>query len=878
MISFYACLLLLLLLDPYQAWAQSTTPVDSARVLSGHSPRSYSTRRLDGERPVIDGLLDDTCWRLGTWAGDFTQWIPREGAKPSQPTEMKILYDEENIYVAIRAIETEPGLMTLKGARRDQFAGDMVGVCFDSYHDHRTGFEFDVTSSGQKVDLILTNPSTTDVNWNAVWEVKTALQDSAWTAEFEIPLSQLRFSSDEEQVWGLHCWRWIDRLQEESDWEPQSSTGPGILYLFGELHGLRGLPASRRIEALPYALGKVKSFDPAPANPFAANGRQWDANAGVDLKIGLTSNFTADVTVNPDFGQVELDPSVMNLTAFETFFEEKRPFFLEGKNIFSFNFDNVNMFYSRRIGHGPSYVPTVQSGQHLDFPDQSTILGALKVSGKTSEGLALGVLQSVTAEERAVVADGFSSREVTAEPATSFSLVRVQQDFDEGSSTLGGMVTATNRFIHDAHLAFLNRSAYTGGIDVLHQWSDKEFYLSAKVVGSTISGSPEAIATLQRSPARYFQRPDAGHIDFDSTRTRLSGFGGQVKIGKGSKGLWRYSSQLDWRSPGFDVNDLGYMQTTDIIKLTNAVSYFVNQPAGIFRTYSVGLVGSSQGDFGMRYLSTSIEGEFACELHNNWAVAAAVAYTPEGLDTRLLRGGPAVRMPSVVTIGSQFKTDPSRRIVFDVHHESSTSGDGSAHVWSIEPSLSIMPSSDMKVAFGAEYSSGADELQFVTAQATDGNMEYILAHIERQSIGAIFRIDWSLTNTLSLQYYGSPFGSVGSYTRFKAVRDTRSDVYANRFAVLDARSKGNAYEVYRDNGSAPFLLFDNPDFSFAQFRSVLVLRWEYLPGSQLYLVWTQERTRYDQPGDDSVVEAMRTLTKVSATDLFLMKISYWFSM
>ncbi|MGE5395811.1 MAG: DUF5916 domain-containing protein, partial [Candidatus Saccharibacteria bacterium] len=350
----------------------------------------YTTTRLTTEKPVIDGVLNDPCWQTGEWSGDFIQWIPNEGAKPSQDTKLKILYDNKNLYVAIRAYDSEPGKISRKAGRRDEMTGDIVGINFDSYHDHRTGFEFSVTAAGQKIDLLLTNPMNGDMNWNAVWYVKTGMEDSAWVAEYEIPLSQLRYSNKDEQVWGMHLWRWIDRLSEESDWEKQSLSGPGMLYSFGELRGIQGLPRSQRIEIMPYAVGKLKTFEKVPLSPFANKGRQWLGNAGLDAKIGLSSNFTADLTVNPDFGQVESDPSVMNLTAFETFYEEKRPFFLEGKNIFNFDMGDDGIFYSRRIGQAPDYRPKLQDNQYMKYPDNTSILSAVKISGKSAKGLAVG--------------------------------------------------------------------------------------------------------------------------------------------------------------------------------------------------------------------------------------------------------------------------------------------------------------------------------------------------------------------------------------------------------------------------------------------------------------------------------------------------------
>ena len=461
--------------------------------------RSYTTQRLTTVKPVVDGKLNDACWQTVEWAGDFIQWIPKEGAAPSYPTFLKILYDDKNIYVAIRAFDGEPDKISRKAGRRDEVTGDMVGVCFDSYHDHRTGFEFDLSAAGQKTDMMLTNPMNGDNNWNAVWTGKTGLEDSAWVAEFEIPLSQLRYSSEEIQTWGVHCWRWIDRFQEESDWEPQTSTGPGMLYLFGHLNGIQDLPKSRRVEIMPYILGKVNTFEKQANNPFAKDGNKWSGAFGLDAKIGLSSNFTANLAVNPDFGQVESDPSVMNLTAYETFYEEKRPFFLEGSNIFEYEFNDANLFYSRRIGHTPTYFPSLGSGDFIDYPENTSILSAVKISGKTSDGFSVGLLHSITSKEEAAIFSGGKTQHVSVEPPTSYTVARIQQDFNEGTTMLGGILTSTNRFMNEEKFNFLNHNALTGGVDLLHQWNDKEFYLDARLVASTIQGDSAAIKILQQS-------------------------------------------------------------------------------------------------------------------------------------------------------------------------------------------------------------------------------------------------------------------------------------------------------------------------------------------------------------------------------------------
>ena len=461
----------------------------------------YTTSRLVTEKPAIDGKLDDECWRQGTWAGDYHQFIPNEGAKPTFPTEHNIQYDDKNIYIAFRAFDPEPDKIHRYADTRDNIVGDMVGINFDSYRDYRTGFEFTITAWGQKVDLVLFNPNNWDFNWNAVWKGKVGMEDSAWVAEMEVPLSQLRYSNEDEQVWGLHTWRWIDRFQEESNWEIQTRTGPGMLYNYGELRGINGLKKSRRLELLPYVLGDLKTMEEEPGNPYTQNGRAWGGNLGLDAKIGVSSNFTVDLTVNPDFGQVESDPSVMNLTAFETFYEEKRPFFLEGLTIFDYKFDEQNLFYSRRIGHSPSRTINPDDEHFVNSPDMTTIWSAAKFSGTTSKGLSVGLIQSITANEFAQITD-HEGNETTqiVEPLSNYLVGRIQKGYDAGNTVIGGIFTSTNRFIEDKELEFLSNDAFTGGLDLLHHWKDKEFFVNAKMTGSYIQGSEE----VNNGPAGIF--------------------------------------------------------------------------------------------------------------------------------------------------------------------------------------------------------------------------------------------------------------------------------------------------------------------------------------------------------------------------------------
>jgi hypothetical protein len=832
--------------------------------------RVYTTTRLSTPKPVIDGKLNDACWQTGEWAGNFTQLLPKEGAKPTHDTQINLLYDDKNIYVAIRCFDTEPSKISRKLGRRDELYGDITGINFDSYHDHRTGFEFSVTSAGQKIDLILFNPMAWDMNWNAVWYVKTGIEDSAWVAEYEIPLSQLRYSSDKEQVWGMHVWRWIDRLSEESDWEVQSMSGPGMLYAFGELKGIKDLPKSRRIEIMPYSVGKLKTFEKVSGNPFADRGREWLGNVGLDAKIGLTSNFTADLTVNPDFGQVESDRSVMNLTAFETLYEEKRPFFLEGLNIFKFEMGDANLFYTRRIGHTPEYKPNEADYQHMSYPDNTSILSAVKVSGKTSDGLAVGIMQSLTASENAQLYSGGKTSDLRVEPLTSFTVGRIQQDYKEGNSTLGGIFTATNRFINDQYLEGMNRNAYTGGIDFLTQWKEKKYFLDAKVIGSTISGSAEAIRNLQYSSARYFQRPDAKHVEINPTRTNLSGHGGRIKIGKGT-GLFRFSEEVNWKSPGLELNDVGFMQMADQLEQETEISYFVNKPVSIFRTYSLGLHQSNRWNYNMDYENSGIFFISKFEFLNRWGIAPSMQYGSDWLNTRILRGGQAVLIPSIFRWNLMANTDMSKKFFVNLTARSEKTGENHFNSNSYEAMATVIPFNPLRLSFSLNYSKNLDNLQYVDTKVVVNDNKYLLAHLDQKTLGATFRLDYFLTPEISLQYYGSPFASVGKYSQFKEITDARAKEYTDRFKILNPMLIGNQY-IFGSYG------VQNPDFTFNQFRSNLVFRWEYKPGSQFFLVWGNERTGWKNDANSKVGNAITQLKDVTSNNIFLVKFSYWFSL
>ncbi len=840
----------------------------------------YTTSRLTTEKPVIDGRLDDDCWKSGTWAGDYTQFIPNEGAKPTYPTELNIQYDDKNLYIAFRAYDNEIDKILRYPGVRDEIVGDLVGVTFDSYRDYRTGFEFTISAWGQKVDLVLFNPMNWDFNWNAVWKGKVGMEDSAWVAELEVPLSQLRYSSQDEQVWGMHTWRWIARLQEESNWEVQSKTGPGMLYNFGELRGIKGLKKSRRLEIMPFVLGDLQTMKVVPGNPYTKNGRSWGGNAGLDAKIGISSNFTLDLTVNPDFGQVESDPSVMNLTAFETFYEEKRPFFLEGLTIFDYKFDEQSLFYSRRIGHAPSLGLDQGASAFVKTPDKTTILSAIKFSGTTSKGLSVGLIQSLTANEYAKLSDSEGNEnEKQVEPLTNYVVARLQKGYNAGNTVIGGMFTSTNRFINDDDLDFLSSDAYTGGLDLLHHWKDKEFFVDARLIGSYIDGSKRAISSLQQSSARYYQRPGASYLNFDTTATNLSGYGGKVRIGKGSKGFWRYSTGVTWLSPGLELNDLGYMQTADEINQENILSYFVNQPVSIFRTYEIALEQFNSWNFNGTYLGSGGHLAFNSELRNQWTFSANLIYHSNATDTKILRGGYDMRVPSAIMTFGSVGTDASKRIVarLDYSYENRSRNSGSNYM--IEPGLTVRPLRLLKIGLAANYMNNQDKLQYVASRHYLGEKRYILATIDQKTLGLTFRLDLNLTPEFSIQYYGSPFVSRGNYSEFKRVTDPMHKDFNKRFEIYqNPVYSGGVYQLDDNNDALFDYVITDPDFNFHQFRSNLVAKWEYRLGSYIYFVWSSDRTESTGSSDASLKESYRQLWKVFPGNVFLIKINYWFSL
>jgi hypothetical protein len=873
-------MLLALLLAVAAAGQAQDTPAASPANPFGrkYPPRVYQTTRLQGEPPAIDGRFDDAAWQQGQWAGDYTQQMPVEGAKPSQPTELKILYDDRYVYVAIRAYD-DPALVHRYPGRRDDFGGyavDVVGICFDSYNDKRTGFEFDLTAGGGKIDLLLGNGETEwDTNWDAVWDGKVAHDGKGWSAEFRIPFNQLRFGRRDEQVWGMHAWRWIARNSEEDQWQLIPRQNTGRMYQLGELHGIRGLPRPRHLELLPHVVAKSSSGPSVPGS-----GADGAGAIGVDAKFGLTSNFTLDATVNPDFGQVEADPSVVNLTAYETFYEEKRPFFLEGRKIFDFQTEGSDqLFYSRRIGQRPSHRPAVLPGESLRSPDSTTILSAVKVTGKTNDGLSVGVLQTLTQEETARISAPALSRESTVEPFGSYTVARVHKDWDKGNTALGGMLTQTHRFIHDASLSFLPSNATTGGVDFNRYFANRKWVVEGNSVFSNVSGDRAAILERQTNAVHYYQRRNTTHLGVDASRTSLWGHGGSVRGGTSGTGRLRLTDHFHWYSPGLDLNDVGYLRQADVLANQVFVGWSEPKPHGIFRSYSFEGSHEDHWDFGrLRTLNrTQLDG--GGTFQNKWDFGGEVSFE-QGVDTRALRGGPALRTHDFYEVGGGIGSDGSRHASFVVEANKAWSVDDGSNATELSVVGRLRLSNRIALSTQVRHDTLVDELQYVTTVDSAGEPRYLLGRIDQRNWTFTFRTNLAVTPDLTLQYYGSPFISTGRYSAFKRGTNTLAESYADRFHAfgpdeISARPDGAAYTVAEAGGGQ--FSFDNPDFSFREFRSNLVLRWEYKPGSSLYVVWSEGRTGEEPFAESRFRRNWGGLWRARPDDVFLVKISYWFS-
>jgi hypothetical protein len=853
--------------------------------------RTYKAVKTE-KMPIIDGNLSDDAWMDGEWQGDFTQFEPYEGVKPSQPTEFKILFDENYIYVGIKAFDSAPDSIVDRMTRRDVTDGDNVGIIFDSYYDERTGFAFIVSSAGVKSDQIFVNDGQTqDPTWDPIWFVKTGRFDGGWSAEMKIPLTQLRFKSESADLWGLEVVRQVYRHREASFWQPIPRSASGMVHMFGLLEGVGELKPRRQADLMPYLVTSHERYQGEAGNPFA-KGSDFKAAAGIDGKIGITNNLTLDFTVLPDFGQVEADPSEVNLTAYETFFQERRPFFIEGRNITSFrigigdggDMSNDNLFYSRRIGRRPQLSPQLNDGEYAYVPRQSRILGAVKLTGKTAGGLSIGIVEAVAAEERAEIDYDGERRFQTVEPLTNYFVTRVQKDFNKGNTLLGGVYTNMWRNIESTGITSLHRTANTGGIDFTQYWGKRNYMATATIAVSQVAGPAEAIASTQRSSVHYLQRPDAGYVTYDPTRTNLPGHAGNFQIGKVG-GRWNVVAFTIWKSPGFESNDLGYVRKSDEFGQLFWSGYSFNKPFSIFNRIRLNSNLWSFWDFGGNYTGTGGNFSVYAQFKNMWStqIGTNKNFNHQVSNTQL-RGGPAMRIPGYNSLWGNVSTDTRKKLIANLSVNYRVGNENYSHSKSTGLLITYRPNNTLSMRINPSYTVSDNQMQYVSRQSFGDESRYILGSLNQKVLSLAVRVNYNITPDLSIEYWGQPFLAAADYGRFKMVTSPRAEEYADRFHEFDDtqltyNSEEMRFYVDENRDGNSDYRFSNPDFNSDAFLSNLVVRWEFSAGSTVYLVWSQSRDYYEREGGFEVWNNVNNLfTDKKPYDVFLIKFSYRFGL
>lgn len=840
--------------------------------------KRYQTTKLTGVAPDIDGLLDDAAWSTVEWAGDFVQREPTFGIAPSQKTAFKVIYDDKNLYVGIRAYDTEPDKIVSRMSRRDGFEGDLVEINIDSYHDKRTAFSFTASVSGVKGDeYVSNNGNDWDDTWDPIWYLATSVDSLGWIAEFRIPLSQLRFADLPSHTWGIQVMRMIFRLNERSTWQPIPQDAPGYVHLFGEIDGIAGIKPQKQLEIQPYVVAKTERYKAEQGNPFA-DGIDNSLDFGVDAKIGLTSDITLDLTINPDFGQVEADPSQVNLTAFRLYFQERRPFFLEGNNILNFplvGFNENNLFYSRQIGGAPSYYP---SGQYVRMPQFTRMLGAAKVTGKNSKGFSWGVMEALTANETASVIDNGEERREKVEPMTNYVVARFQQDIKEGETVVGAMATATNRFIEEPHLDFLHTNAYSGGMDVVHNFKERKYAITFRGIFSNVNGSTRSIAQTQQAPERFFQRPNNFYSRFDPMRTSLTGSGATFFVSKQS-GAFLWDVGGTYSSPQLELNDAGFLVQTDNITHWIWTQYRILKPKGIFRSQRYELIGWRGYDFDLVNLESGYELGFYQEFKNLWFLRYGTIFFGENTSNADLRGGPSMRYPGYQNIFFSLNTNDQKKLRVSLNHNYSFGSYNYRKSRNVSASIVYRPINALSVSMSPAYTSSHHDLQYVTdLRPPLHEHRYILGTVDQKIYRLTMRSSYNLTPNLTFELWAQPFIATGDFSNFKHTLVPFADEYSERFRHFlptELRHESNEIHVL-ENGQTAGYSFSNPNFNLREIRTNLVMRWEYIPGSTFFLVWSSNGSAFDSNSDSQFRHQWNELWNVNARNTFLLKYTYRF--
>ena len=805
--------------------------------------------------PVIDGRDNDPVWRDAPAITDFTQWQPTEGKAPRYKTEAKVAYDAANVYVFVRAYDAHPDSIISVLERRDTFTpSDKIWIFLDSYHDKRTGYEFGVNPAGVKLDGQISNGGNEDLAWDAVWDVATTVDSLGWTAEFRIPLSQLRYGKGRVHDFGFTIDRDIYRYNERMSWPLFSQSKPDLLSQLGTLEGLEDLEVPRRLEAMPYVVTKRAST--ITRNQFT---NPNTISAGGDLKYRVASNITLDATINPDFGQVEADPAVLNLTAYESFFDERRPFFVAGRGLFRFdvNCSNVNcggegLYYSRRIGRTPELASTY--GDTVPQPP-TTILGAAKLAGRLTNGMTIGALDAVTERFE-------TPGDTTFEPRTNYGLARVTQDFRGGNTTIGAIVTAVDRRNDRWSEPYLPSSAYVGAVDFRHRFYKNTYEISGTFDQSRVQGTPAAMLGVQTDAVHYYQRPDA-NLPLDSARTALGGDAEELHVSKVSGQHLSFESAYQRRSAGFEINDLGYLRRADQTSWSTWVGFFDRNERFFYQRFQWNNNWWQYWTTSGLPLEAAYNTNFQITLRNNWGVhfGGTLGQLGATYDDRSARGGPAIRQDRYVAPWIFINGDDRRALVPYFNFNYFNVGDGKNRSWSTGPEIDYKLFVRFSSALSFNVSRTIDDDQWYGFYSDVAGAHYTFARLNQTTTSATLRLNYTFSPAVSLQAYVQPFVSKGTYANVRQLSSTpRAEDYDARFAAFDD----------------PSVTSDPGGFNFKEFQSNLVFRWEYRPGSTLFVVWNEGRQGFaNAEGTATFSGDIRNLMALHPANTFLVKMSYW---
>jgi len=851
------------------------------------------------DKITIDGNLTEEIWQRSGF-NKLIQQDPAQGVKPTQKSEFWVAYDDEAIYFAAKFYDNRPDSIMARLVRRDFIWGDPSDGCvlyLDSYRDKRSGYFFYVSAAGTLADGLIENDAKqpNDLTWDAVWQGVPHIDEKGWSVEMKIPYSQLRFNKEDAQVWGINVERFISRRFETDMLVYTPRNESGFTSRFPDLVGIEGITPPARVELLPYVVGKAEYISSDPGNPFNS-GHEYSPGVGLDMRAGLGSSLTLNGTINPDFGQVELDPAVVNLTDVESTFEEKRPFFTEGVSIYrfgrggtnnnvNFNWPATNIFYSRRIGRSPQ--GSLPDYDYADIPGGTHILGAAKISGAVYDTWKIGTIHAVTKREFADISLNGNHSSVEIEPLTYYGVFRAQRDFNSGKQGIGILSTFTNRFFNSDELRnSINKNAFVVAGD---GWTfldnDNTYVLTGWGAVSNVTGSKERMISLQENPIHYFQRPDVSYISVDSSATSLTGYSGRLMLNK-NRGRWVFNTALGFISPKFEVNDLGFGSYSDYINGHFFTSYRWNEPTDFYLYFGLSAATFLSYDYGGNKTSQGYWANSYLTLHDYYGGDISFIYTPSTFNSRRTRGGPLTLNPQGTSFELNLYTDNRKWWVLNLSGEVSSGEDENSRSVSTNVEFKVLPT--LTVSVGPEFSKSIFSAQWIrnfddaAATATYGK-RYVFAHLDQTVVSANIRADWIMSPTLSFQVYLQPFIASGKFTDYKYLEKPKSYSFIkygeNGSTLTSERSEeGNIISYMLDpdaEGPAPSQTINNPDFNYISLRGNAVLRWEYLPGSTLYLVWTQTREDVESYGSFRFGRSVNHLFSVKPDNIFMLKISYW---